>query len=145
MKLLKKWSVLFVCVCLLIFGCSCGQKQEHKADENTVVIRPSDEVLLIESDTTLMDYLFAMQEKDMIELVVENGMILSVGGIENETTGLNSMNCWMLYTSDPDNSNAAFGVLEYDGEKYASASWGAESLVIKKEFVYILAYHEVTW
>jgi hypothetical protein len=43
----------------------------------------------------------------------------------------------MLYTSDTDNANTAWGEVEYKGEVYGSAILGAEALTIKEGCLYI--------
>ena len=46
----------------------------------------------------------------------------------------------MLYTDDAENSNDAWGTVVYEGKTYASATLGAESLVIAEDCVYIWVY-----
>ena len=67
----------------------------------------------------------------------EDGMITSINGIENPA---DYSSCWMLYTSDAENSNAAWGTVEYQGKQYASAVSGAETLKIKPDQLYIWVY-----
>ena len=62
-------------------------------------------------------------------------MVVSVNGIANADPSY-----WMLYTSDADNANAAWGTAEYKGEKYGSAMFGAEKLKIKNGEIYIWVY-----
>ena len=47
---------------------------------------------------------------------------------------------WMLYTDDSENSNTAWGQIEYDGKIYGSAALGAGELVIKDGLTYIWYY-----
>lgn len=144
---MKRRNLLVWITVLLVmfFAFACGKGAKNQADENTVIIRPSNDVLVLKSDTTLMEYLETMKEKGLIDFTTSSDMIISVNGIENKSTGANSMKCWMLYTSDESQSNEAYGVLEYEGVQYPSASLGADMLMVKEEFVYILAYHEVKW
>lgn len=148
MKRFYKRSLSLLLTFLFALGAfslvSCSQTDYVLADENTVAIFPSEEVLALTDSTTLSDYLAAMQEKGQLTYVMEDGMINSVNGIANEYTGTNSMS-WMIYTSDPDQSNSAFGQLKYEGKRYASASLGAESLIVKADYAYFLAYHSVSW
>jgi hypothetical protein len=46
----------------------------------------------------------------------------------------------MLYTSDSDNSNVAWGEIEYDSNVYGSAILGAEMLTVKDGCLYIWVY-----
>jgi hypothetical protein len=64
-------------------------------------------------------------------------MITSINGIENPA---DYSSCWMLYTSDEDNANAAWGTVEYEGKEYGSAISGAETLKIKADKLYIWVY-----
>lgn len=135
---------LSIVLAVVALFCACAKPAANPADENTVVIVPSEEVLALDG-ATLADYLAAMKERGLISYTMENGMLTEVNGKKNRSTGTSSAECWMIYTSDPDYSNAAFGTLTYDGVVYPSASLGAESIVLSKSFVYLLAYHTVTW
>ena len=66
-----------------------------------------------------------------------DGMITSINGIENPA---DFSSCWMLYTSDVENSNTAWGTVEYQGVKYGSAISGAETLKIKPDQLYIWVF-----
>ena len=46
----------------------------------------------------------------------------------------------MLYTSDSENANEAWGIVEYEGKNYGSATLGAESLPVKSGAIYIWWY-----
>ena len=48
--------------------------------------------------------------------------------------------CWMLYTSDGEMSNAAWGEIEYNGEKLGSAVLGADALPVLEGQVYVWYY-----
>ena len=70
-------------------------------------------------------------------VAVKDGMIVSVNGIDNPA---DFSSCWMLYTSDPENSNSAWGTVEYNKVEYGSAVSGAEALKIKPDHIYIWVY-----
>lgn len=105
-----------------------------------LVIKDGDTFVLIKVETdktnlTLAKYMEGLEEyKDMF--VIENGMVVSINGIENASDW---SACWMLYTNDysEDCSNAGWGTLEYEGETYNSAAWGAEKLIVKNGCNYI--------
>lgn len=132
-------------LCILSLSFAACKPQSAQGDENTVVIRPNEEVLVLGETTSLMDYLAAMQDKGLLTFTANNGMIDSVNGIENQTSSANSGSYWMIYTSDPDFSEASYGTLDYQGETYASATVGAEQLIVSIDYVYLLAYQSVTW
>jgi hypothetical protein len=84
--------------------------------------------------TTLVEYMNALKEDGALDFEMKNGMVSSVNGIENPADW---SSCWMLYTSDTDNANTAWGEVEYKGEVYGSAILGAEALTIKEGCLYI--------
>lgn len=141
MKRFYKRSLSLLLTLMLALGAfSLISCKDEETDETTVAIFPSEEVLALTDSTTLVDYLSAMQEKGLITYEIANGMITSVNGKEQKGTYY-----WMIYTSDSAQSDAAWGEWEYDGKKYASASLGAESLIVKADYAYFLAYHSVGW
>jgi hypothetical protein len=50
----------------------------------------------------------------------------------------------MLYTSDAENANNAWGTVEYEGVEYGSAISGAETLKIKADQMYIWVFKSFT-
>ena len=108
-----------------------------------LVIKESDTYVIVkvetnETDLTLAKYMEGLEEyKDMF--VIENGMVVSINGIENASDW---SACWMLYTNDysEDCSNAGWGTLDYKGETYNSAAFGAEKLIVKNGCNYIWVY-----
>ena len=108
-----------------------------------LVIKDGDTFVLIKVETdktnlTLVKYMEGLEEySDMF--VIENGMVVSINGIENASDW---SACWMLYTNDysEDCSNAGWGTLDYEGETYNSAALGAESLIVKNGYNYIWVY-----
>ena len=135
-KQLKKiLSVLLVLV--ILAGLSACQKAEP------LVIKDSDTYIVVKTtgqetaDMTLMDYMTKLKEKGDLEFTISDGMITSINGIDNPA---DYSSCWMLYTSDADNANAAWGTVEYEGKEYGSAISGAETLKIKPDQLYIWVF-----
>ena len=91
----------------------------------------------VSADTTLLEYMEALQSEGELSFTVENGMITAIDGKENAD---DFSSCWMLYTSDTEFSTAEYGTVEYDGKTYQSAIFGAETLVIKEGESYVWAY-----
>ena len=89
------------------------------------------------TDMVLIDYMQQLKDKGELEFAIENGMIKSINGIDNPA---DYSSCWMLYTSDGENSNAAWGTVEYEGKEYGSAVSGAETLTIKADQLYIWVF-----
>ena len=106
--------------------------------DTTIVIRCEE----TDGEATLADYMAKLKTAGEIEFTVENGMITSINGIENPA---DYSSCWMLYTSDGDNSNSAWGTVLYEDVEYGSAILGAESLKIKADNIYIWVFAETSW
>lgn len=102
------------------------------------------ESLVIEADDgaagkTLLALMSEKEENGEFSYKVKEGMIVEINGVEND---LDYNPCWMLYTSDEENSNTMWGEYEYNGETLGSASVGAESLIVKAGEVYVWVYQE---
>ena len=100
-----------------------------------LVIKDSDTYIVIKTtgekdDLYLIDYMEKLKEKGQLEFSVSDGMITSINGIDNPA---DFSSCWMLYTSDEESANAAWGTVEYEGKQYGSAISGAEQLKIKPD------------
>ncbi|MBQ8323356.1 MAG: hypothetical protein IJX91_05255 [Clostridia bacterium] len=112
------------------FGCN---KETVRLDGDYVVITAAD----AEGGTTLLAYMQKLQEDGKLTFKVEDGMVTEIDGKKNAA---DFSSCWMLYTSDTNASNEAWGTVEYEEKVYGSAVLGAESLVIVKGETYIWWY-----
>ena len=105
----------------------------------TPVTADGDYVLLtaknVEEQTTLVEYMQTLQEDGKLSYTVEDGMVVSINGKANEANSY-----WMLYTTDDEFSNEAWGTIEYEEITYKSASLGAEELVVKEGETYVWVY-----
>ena len=140
--LLKSASSLALVIALLI-----GTLALSSCQKEPLVIYDSDTTIVIrceESDgnTALIDYMDELKTNGELEFTVENGMITSINGIENPA---DYSSCWMLYTSDGEMANSAWGTVLYNGEEYGSATLGAEALKIKEGCLYIWVFKEMSW
>ena len=141
-KLLKSASALTLLLVLLI-----GALAMSSCKKDPLVIYDSDTTIVIrceESDgeTTLMDYMNELKAEGEIEFTVKDGMITSINGIANPA---DFSSCWMLYTSDAEMANSAWGTVLYSNAEYGSAILGAESLKIKADNIYIWVFKEMSW
>ena len=137
-KTLKKMLSLLVVVIILAGMSACqSEKLVIKDSDTYIVIKTTEQAMDGATDMTLMDYMQNLKEKGELEFAISNGMITSINGIDNPA---DYSSCWMLYTSDADNANAAWGTVEYDGQEYGSAISGAEALKIKPDQLYIWVY-----
>lgn len=134
MNKLNKTVSLLLAMILLVSLAACGsQPVVIKDSETCIVIRVPEDA----EEMLLIDYMNTLQENGELNFEVQSGMITSIGGIENPA---DFSSCWMLYTSDADFSNSAWGTVEYDGAEYGSAIVGAEALTIKPGCLYIWAF-----
>ncbi len=131
--------IALLCSFVMLFAIS-GCKKEPlvvKDSETCIVITASGSQLALTETTTLKDYMVSLKSSGLLEFEIKDGMITSINGIANPADWSSS---WMLYTSDADNANTAWGEIEYNGKKYGSAVSGAESLIVKEGCLYIWVY-----
>ena len=121
---------------LLCTGCH-SEPLVIKDSDTYIVIKTTQEAIGGKTDMLLVDYMQQLKDKGELEFEVADGMITSINGIANPA---DYSSCWMLYTSDEANSNAAWGTAEYQGQLYGSAVSGAETLKIKADQLYIWVY-----
>ncbi len=123
----KIFSLILIIVCLLsLIAC------EKNVDKVVITVSGSEYDI---AGKTLEEYMSMISEKENIDYEVGNGMMLSINGTTNTTKSF-----WMLYTDDEDNSNTAWGTIEYDGKTYASSSLGLTELIVKDGATYIWVY-----
>ena len=91
----------------------------------------------MEGEITLSAYMDELQKEGEITFIKSGGMLVSVNGKANDS---DYNPCWMLYTSDAENSNFAWGSVEYQGKVYLSASLGMDELIVKNGETYIWWY-----
>jgi len=108
-----------------------------KDSETCIVIRPTAESMEGKTDMLLIDYMNELVAEGELSCTISDGMITSINGIENPA---DYSSCWMLYTSDAENANTAWGTVEYEGVEYGSAISGAEALKIKAGQLYIWVF-----
>lgn len=139
-KTTKILSCLLIMAIILSTVLMTGCKKEPlviKDSEECIVIKTTEEAMGGKTDMLLIDYMKIMKEQEGLEYEVKDGMVVSINGIENPA---DFSSCWMLYTSDVEFSNTAWGTVEYDGKEYGSAVSGAEALKIKPNCLYIWVF-----
>ncbi len=130
-KLTKILTIILAITCLFAFT-AC--KKPVVVDGDSVIITARSSEYDIEGKT-LAEFMVIIGEDDKLEYEVKDGMVTSINGKSNITNSY-----WMLYTDDTENSNEAWGTVEYDGKTYASASLGATDLIVKDGATYIWVY-----
>lgn len=117
-----------------VVGCMTKEPLVIKESDTYIIINVLSEQMEIKDNTTLLEYMNSLKEDGELTFEINNGMVSSVNGIDNSPDW---SSCWMLYTSDADNANSAWGNIEYNGNIYGSAILGAESLIVKDGCMYI--------
>ncbi len=137
---MKKTSkILALVLAILLLSCTvllAGCKSEPlviKDSETCIVIQPDKSG----ADMMLIDYMEKLAAQGQMTCTISNGMVTSINGIENPA---DYSSCWMLYTSDPETSNTAWGTVSYNGKEYGSAVSGAETLAIQPGQLYIWVF-----
>ena len=141
MKTTKKLVSFLLAVTLLagvlmLSGCK-KEPLVIKDSDTYIVIKTTQEAMDGKTDMFLIGYMKILKEKGELEFEIANGMITSINGIDNPA---DFSSCWMLYTSDEELSNVAWGTVEYEGKEYNSAVSGAETLKIKPDQLYIWVF-----
>ena len=129
-------AILILAGTMLLSGCK-SEPLVIKDSDTYIVIRTTEEALDGKTDMLLIDYMNELVEAGELTCTVSDGMITSINGIENPA---DFSSCWMLYTSDAENANAAWGTVEYEGTQYGSAISGAEALKVKPDQLYIWVF-----
>ena len=132
-KLLSRIALVLALIPVLFSFAACKKDPKVIFEHDTyIIINVVDDVA---EGTTLYEYMHTLDKSLRFES--KDGMITSINGVANAADW---SSCWMLYTTDTENSDTAWGSAEYGGRIYGSASYGAESLVIKKGESYIWLY-----
>ena len=121
---------------LLLAGCQ-SEPLVIKESDTCIVLKVTEEAIGGNTDMVLIDYMDTLVKEGKLTCTIENGMVTSINSIDNPA---DFSSCWMLYTSDADNSNAAWGTVEFEGAQYGSAISGAETLKVKPGQLYIWVY-----
>ena len=121
---------------LLLAGCQ-SEPLVIKESDTCIVLKVTEEAIGGNAHMVLIDYMDTLVKEGKLTCTIENGMVTSINGIDNPA---DFSSCWMLYTSDADNSNAAWGTVEFEGAQYGSAISGAETLKVKPGQLYIWVY-----
>lgn len=139
-KCLSCLFAILLLACTLLPGCK-SEPLVIKDSETCIVIKTTPEVLEGKEDMVLIDYMNQLVQSGELTCTIRDGMVTSINGIENPA---DFSSCWMLYTSDEENANAAWGVVEYNGVQYGSAISGAEVLKLKPDQLYIWVFKSFT-
>ena len=136
MKRLRKFFVGVLLTATAVFTAlffySCGKSADGV--EPVVIIADANA-----DGKTLMSVMEEMEDAGELSYKVKDGMIVEINGTEND---IDYDPCWMLYTSDAENSSTAWGEYEYEGQILGGANYGADSLIVKAGEIYVWVYQE---
>ena len=135
-RLISLFVVLVSACSMLLTGCKT-EPLVIKDSDTCIVIKPTKESMDGNEEMFLIDYMNQLSQEGVLACTIRDGMITSINGIENPA---DFSSCWMLYTSDVENANTAWGTVEYEGVEYGSAISGAEALKIKPDQLYIWVF-----
>ena len=121
---------------LLLPGCK-SEPLVIKESDTCIVLRVTEEAMGGNADLLLIDYMDQLVKSGKMTCTIQNGMVTSINGIDNPA---DFSSCWMLYTSDEENANAAWGTVDFEGKQYGSAISGAEVLKVKPGQLYIWVF-----
>lgn len=137
-------SFLSLCFSLLCVLClfACGGRKDKsnlvctlvESTDSRVIISVSGEGL----NCTLLDCMELLRQKEDDELELtftySGGMMTSINGVGNPA---DYSKCWMLYTSDAEMANTAWGEIEYEGNTLGSAIVGVGELEVVSGCIYV--------
>jgi hypothetical protein len=141
-------SLLAICMsCLLLFGgMGCGNKVGNGDVSYQIVLsgRTEEEITIVEinvlkldGEYTLMQVMEKAKEAGDLTFQTVGGMITSINGKANAA---DFSSCWMLYTSDEEMANAAWGTITVSDKTLGSAILGAEALTVLEGETYVWEY-----
>ena len=139
MKRIKIFFVSCIFFVLCIVGLSaCNKGGEVKAS----ILSATDTQVVIRIDETdgkgtLGNAMDKLQRAGEWTYTASAGMLSSINGVENTA---DYSYCWMLYTSDSEMANTAWGTIEYDGVVLGSAVVGYSDLTVIENGIYIWVY-----
>lgn len=139
MKNKKLWIAVIAVIAAIgvLAGCQKSEPLVIKDSETCIVLTVTEEILDGKEGMVLIDYMDMLADEGKLTCTISDGMVTSINGKDNAA---DYSSCWMLYTSDTENSNTAWGTVEYQGKEYGSAASGAEVLKIKPGMLYIWVY-----
>ena len=136
-----KRLVAVLIAALALFAAACGKSNGGEKTVATVTVEETIVVITVEEtsgEPTLLSVMKELKKAEKLDFTADaTGMIMSINGKANPADW---SACWMLYLSDEELANAAYGTLEYGGETYGSAVLGANSLLVEAGETYIWSY-----
>lgn len=131
-KIISFFSLILTLLMTAYVFVGC-KKTPVKLDGDYIVITAEEAA----EGKTLLAYMNELKAQDKLSFELKDGMVTSINGKANAA---DFSSCWMLYTSDSENANEAWGIVEYEEKNYGSAIVGVEILPVKSGEIYIWWY-----
>ena len=153
----KKWLAFCLAMAFVGMGSGCGVLTENSAqvgnssqmqleEQLTYEVEKSEGKVVITiakndwvKKISLADIMQLLQEEGKLSYTMTDGMVTEMEGVANTSNSY-----WMLYTNH-ELSNTEWGTVEYNGETYASAMFGAENMPATNGCTYIWSYETFSW
>ena len=122
-----------------LFSCGGNHNAEYveceiiSSSETRVVISVSK----TEGSVTVLDCMQALKKTGALSFALTGGMVTEINGKANAA---DFSGCWMLYTSDAEMSNDAWGSITYESQTLGSAILGVETLTVEVGEIYAWEY-----
>jgi hypothetical protein len=94
-------------------------------------------VTSVAKKTMLTEVMEKAKQNGDFTFEMSDGMITSINGLANPADW---SKCWMLFTSDAEMSNTAWGTITWNGATYGSAVVGADALDVVAGETYVWYY-----
>ena len=133
---LYSFFTLLLMLSLCFFSCKLTGEAVVSVENST----PTQIVIKVEkvySNTTLFDAMETLQKQGELTFKRSGTMLSELNGVANP---IDFSACWLLYTSDREMSNDAWGTIDYNGETLGSAILGADSLLVLEGEIYVWEY-----
>jgi hypothetical protein len=137
--MLKRKMIAFLSVLLLVFCLfSCGGGEAECAIIENTETRVFFTVSEADGKATVLDCMkYLSKNVEGFSYKISGGMVTEINGKANTA---DFSGCWILYTSDTEMSNNAWGVTAHEGRTLGSAILGAEALIVEVGEIYAWEY-----
>lgn len=136
-KLISFIALLATALLSVFCFVSCGggtvMAEVVETTDALVVIRVKE----TDEKATLFDAMEVLKEENALQFELAGTMLKSLNGKANSA---DFSSCWMLYTSDDEMGNSAWGTYDYNGTVYKSATLGGEALIVSAGAYYVWVY-----
>lgn len=116
---------------------ACNGYNAVKSTEDVVAVTVSGKVMDLDGKN-LVDYLNKLQSDDKFSYSADNGYVTTVNGKTADYQ--KDRTSWMMYTSDKEMGNEAWGTYEFEGQTYYSAIVGINDYPLAEGTVILFVF-----